>query len=71
MLVDPHEIARRIGDKHRPWWLIWYGDHTRQFWAMPSWVRTPHAILSATTPDGLDAAIAVFESLHPRPGRQR
>jgi hypothetical protein len=43
---------------------------TRQFWAMAFWVRTPHAMFGATTPDALDAAIATFETLYPRPGQQ-
>jgi hypothetical protein len=53
--------------KHRPWWRIWYGRHTGQYWAMASWVRTPYAMFGATTPEALDAAIATFETLHPKP----
>jgi hypothetical protein len=70
MLAGPHEIARQFGAKHRPWWLIWYGEQTRQYWALAAWVRTPHAMFGAATPDALDAAIATFETLHPRPGRR-
>jgi hypothetical protein len=69
MLLGPHEIARHIEYKHRPWWLVWYGEQTRQFWAMSHWVHTPYAMLGADTPDALNAAIATFETLHPKPGR--
>ena len=71
VLLGPHEIARRMEYKKRPWWLIWYGQQTRQFWAVASWVRAPDAMLSAATPEALNAAIAIFETLHPKPGQQR
>jgi hypothetical protein len=67
MLLGPHEIARRIEYEHRPGWVAWYGRHTRQYWAVATWVRTPHAMLGAATPDALDAAITTFEMLHPKP----
>jgi hypothetical protein len=67
MLLGHHEIARHIEYKNRPWWMVWYGDQTRQFWAMAHWVCTPQAMLSAATPDALNAAIATFEILYPKP----
>ena len=69
MLLGPHEIARRLEYKKRPWWLVWYGQQTRQFWAVASWVRAPDAMLSAPTPEALDAAIATFEQHHPKPSQ--
>jgi hypothetical protein len=70
MLLGPHEIARRIEYEKRPWWLVWYGRKTGQFWAVASWVRAPDAMLSAATPEALDTAIAAFENLHPKPNHQ-
>lgn len=70
MIIGPHEIARRLEFEHAPWWLVWYGHHTRQFWAVARWVRTPYAIVSAPTPDALAAAIATFEIRHPSPRQQ-
>jgi hypothetical protein len=69
MFIGPHEIARRMEHKHHPWWLVWYGRSTRQYWAMARWVRTPGAMLGASVPDALDAAIATFETHHPPPRR--
>lgn len=70
MLLGPKEIAQSIEHKHRPWWSVWYGEHTQKFWAVATWVHTPQAMLDAATPDALDAAIATFEVLHPKPARQ-
>jgi hypothetical protein len=70
MLLGPREIARRIEYKNRPWWSVWYGRQTRLYWAVACWVRTPDAMLSAATPEALDAAIANFEAFHPKPGQQ-
>jgi hypothetical protein len=67
MLLGPHDLARRIEHRHRPGWVVWYGRHTRQYWALASWVRTPHAMLAAATLDEIEAAIAGFELLHPKP----
>jgi hypothetical protein len=67
MLLGPQEMARRIEYKHRPGWLVWFGRYTRQYWAMACWVRTPHAMLRADTPEALDAAIVTFEMLFSKP----
>ncbi|HEX6469149.1 MAG TPA: hypothetical protein VF069_08645 [Streptosporangiaceae bacterium] len=53
--------------QRRPWWVVWFGRHTRQYWALASWVRTPDGMLTAATPEALDAAIAAFEMFHPKP----
>jgi hypothetical protein len=67
MILGPHEIARRMEYQHRPWWVVWFGSHTRQYWAVASWVRGPHGMLAAATPEALEAAIAAFEAFHPKP----
>ncbi|HEU5159525.1 MAG TPA: hypothetical protein VFU43_21185 [Streptosporangiaceae bacterium] len=64
-LPSPQDMARHLQHRHRAWWLIWYGAQTRQYWALALWVHTPYALLSAATPEALDAAIATFHSLHP------
>jgi hypothetical protein len=71
MLLGPHDIARRLEHQHRPEWVIWYGTQTRQYWAMARWVARPYAMVSAPTPEALDAAIAVFETVHPKPRHRR
>jgi hypothetical protein len=70
MLLGPHDIARRLQYRHRPGWLIWYGAQTRQYWALASWARTRHSMFGADTPEGLEAAITTFETLHPKPGQR-
>ena len=67
MLFGPHEIARRIQYQHRPGWSIWYGRETRQYWALARWTRATGAMFSAETPQALEAAIATFETHHPKP----
>jgi hypothetical protein len=71
MLLGPHDIARRLEYQHSPGWLVWYGRHTRQYWALARWARTRDGFLTAATPEALDAAIAAFEMFHPRPGCRR
>jgi hypothetical protein len=67
--LGPDEMARLIQRRHAGW-SVWYGRHTGQFWALARWVRGPYAMVSAPTPETLDAAIAVFETIHPKPGRR-
>lgn len=67
MLPGPDDVARWIQRRHRPWWHVWYGRATREYWAMPAWAPDRHGLLAATTPEALDAAIATFEAHHPRP----
>ncbi len=46
------ELARRL-----PWWTVWYGEHTRRFWAVPrvGWLSAaPH--IEAATPQELERA---------------
>jgi hypothetical protein len=69
MLLGPAEIARRIQHQHRPGWLVWHGKYTGHYWALARWAPTPHGLLGAATPDELDAAIATFELLHPKPAQ--
>jgi hypothetical protein len=66
MLLGPAEIALRIQYQHRPGWLVWYGNYTKQYWALASWVLDARAILDAATPDALEAGITAFERLHPK-----
>jgi hypothetical protein len=47
-------VARWIQHRHRPWWHVWYGRATRQYWAMPAWAPGPYGLLAATTPEALD-----------------
>jgi predicted branched-subunit amino acid permease len=65
--LEPREIARRIEYRLRPWWVVWYGLSTKDYWAMAAWVSGVHGMLSAPDPNALDAAIAAFEMLHPKP----
>jgi hypothetical protein len=67
VLLDPEEIAQRIQCQHRPGWLVWHGKYTGRYWAMARWAPTPYGLLDAATPDELDAAIATFELLQPKP----
>jgi hypothetical protein len=71
MLPGPDEMARQIQHRHRPGWLVWYGRATGQFWAMAAWARRPYGLVCAPTPDLLDAAIATFETFHPKPPHSR
>jgi hypothetical protein len=59
-------FARRLECQHRPWWRVWYGQHTRRYWALALWIRSAGAMLDAETPERLDAAMATFEMLHPK-----
>ena len=70
MLLGPDEIAQRIQYQHRPGWQVWYGRATRQFWAMALWVPGPNALLGAAAPGAIEAAMATFERLYPKHGRQ-
>jgi hypothetical protein len=63
-------MARRIEYRLRPWWVVWYGTHTRQYWAMAAWVSGMHGMLSAPGPNALYAAITAFEMLYPKPGER-
>ncbi|HEU5155546.1 MAG TPA: hypothetical protein VFU43_00995 [Streptosporangiaceae bacterium] len=67
MLLSPDDIARRIQYTRRPGWLVWHGRHTRHYWALALWTRGPVGMIGAATPDALEAAIATFELLHPKP----
>jgi hypothetical protein len=69
MLLGPDEIARRIEYQRRPGWLVWYGQYTRQYWALAAWA--PRGMLAATNPDALDAAMTTFEMFHPKPRQER
>ncbi|HEU5159203.1 MAG TPA: hypothetical protein VFU43_19560 [Streptosporangiaceae bacterium] len=71
MLLGPDEMARRIQHRHSPGWLVWHGKYTGHYWALANWAPGPYALLSAATPDALDAAIATFELLHPKPAPRR
>jgi hypothetical protein len=64
--VTPHDITRQIQRERRPWWLVWYGTHTRHYWALALWVPDVSA-LEALTPDELVAQINAFELFHPKP----
>jgi hypothetical protein len=66
MSLGPDDIARRIQHQRRGW-LVWYGRKTTQYWALACWTRAPHSMLGAATPDALDAAMATFASLYPKP----
>jgi hypothetical protein len=70
MLLGPHDIARRLEYQHRPGWSIWYGGETRQYWALACWMRAAGEMFGADTPEALEAAMATFETRHPKP-RQR
>jgi hypothetical protein len=70
VLLGPHEIAQRIQYQCAGWWVVWYGQHTRLYWAVPvpSWVPGSRAeMLWAATPEALEAAIKTFEMFNPRP----
>jgi hypothetical protein len=67
MSLDPDDIARRLQHRHWPGWSVWHGRATRHYWALASWVPGLAGMLSAATPDALDAAIAIFVGLHPKP----
>jgi hypothetical protein len=56
-----HKIADAIG-KSRPWWVVWWGEHTRCFWAIAAWVHGP--VLSERTPDALLTAMHNVESAY-------
>jgi hypothetical protein len=71
MLLGRNEIARQIERRRRPWWIVWYGKYTGQFWAVAVWASAPHGMLCAATPDALDAAIDTFELIHPKPLHRR
>jgi hypothetical protein len=68
MLIGPDEIARRIQYRHQPGWVAWYGHKTKCYWAVAAWVPGLDGMLSASQPEALDAAIAGFEMLYPKPG---
>jgi hypothetical protein len=67
MRPHPDEIARRLQHRHHPGWSVWFGNRTRQYWAAACWVRPAGGLIGAITPDGLEAAIASFEEVHPKP----
>jgi hypothetical protein len=69
VLPGPQGTARRIASE-RPWWIVWYGQHTRKYWAapLPSWITSSRArLIEATTPEALEAGIATFEMFNPSP----
>lgn len=67
MLLGPDEVARRMQYERGPWWWVWYGHQTLEYWAVARWVRVSW-LLSAATPAALEAAIVAFETRYPRPG---
>ena len=68
---DLYKIADAIW-KTRPWWVVWWGEHTRYFWAIAAWVHGPDSLISERTPDALLAAMHNFEMIYARPqGNQR
>lgn len=69
MLLGPDEIARRMQYQRRPWWWVWYGHKTMEYWAVARWVRVSW-LLSASTPAALEAAIAAFEMRYPKPAQE-
>jgi hypothetical protein len=73
MLLNPHDIARRIQSRYAPGWLVWYGGQTREYWAapLPWWIPKSRAqLLKGATPESLEAAIKTFEMLNPKPSHQ-
>lgn len=66
MSPGPDEVARQI-QRRRPGWSVWFGRWTGHYWALACWVHTADGLLSAAGPDALEAAIAAFELLHPKP----
>ncbi|WP_031167583.1 hypothetical protein [Streptosporangium roseum] len=51
------ELARRL-----PWWTVWYGEHTRRFWAVPKVGRlsaAPH--IEAVSAEELECAARHIE----------
>lgn len=52
-----------------PWWRVWYGHHTNEYWALARWVRVS-LLLSAASPAALDAAIVAFETRYPKPAQE-
>jgi hypothetical protein len=71
MLLRSDDIALGIAHRHRPWWTVWYGRHTRQYWAMPRWLAPTRArLIDESTPEALEAAIANFETFNPKPTRR-
>lgn len=69
-VVDPHEMARRLEYGRRPWWTIWYGRRTHDYWAVAAWVPGLRGMISAADPYALDAAITTFEALYPKPAER-
>jgi hypothetical protein len=63
---DLYKIADAIW-KSRPWWVVWWGEHTRNFWAIAVWVHGPDSVISARTPDALLAAMHNVETIYAKP----
>ena len=63
---DLYKIADAIW-KFRPWWVVWWGEHTRCFWAIAAWVHGPASVIAERTPDALLVAMNNFETNHPKP----
>jgi hypothetical protein len=63
---DLHKIADAIW-KSRPWWVVWWGEHTRRFWAIAAWMHGPVSVIAERTPDALLATMHNFETIFPKP----
>ncbi|GII81718.1 hypothetical protein Sru01_67000 [Sphaerisporangium rufum] len=56
--VTEGKTAARELSARLPGWMVWYGEHTRRFWAVPrSSMRLGAALAEADTPQELEAAV--------------
>ncbi|MFC6080411.1 hypothetical protein [Sphaerisporangium aureirubrum] len=57
------ELATRL-----PGWMVWYGEHTRRYWATPRGKAAARGVLAeADTPEELEDIVRQMMGAAPRP----
>jgi len=67
MVADDHAAEVDALGRRFPGWTIWFGLHTRHWWALPPRGAGTGDFLEADTPQLLIARIEVVEYAAPRP----
>ena len=68
-VTDGKSAARELAAR-LPGWMVWYGEHTRRYWATPRSRAAARGVLAeADTPEQLEEVVRQMTEGTPRPER--